>query len=431
VADIFISYKKEDSLLAERVVTALRDEGMSVWWDDGITPQEAWDRTIEQELSAASTVVVLWTPLSVSSEWVRREAHYGQDRGKLVPVLVESCTVPIAFSLNQTVNLVNWNGDRADRQWRKLLTWVTDLATTKPGNANIPQAISPAQPNRFRSALGHLASGDPIYEGAFVNTSTPAGTAFIDGEGMPVMRILPMGSFLLGSTPDDPDRATHEGPQKRIEIPAAFAIGVFPVLVSEYRKLVESPSPAPIAPAPSRGWFGRHKENELQVSSQTPAPMKPGVPITQVTFDEAAAFASRLSSLAKESYRIPSEAEWEYACRAGTRTRYSCGDTIDSTKAAFGLAEGPIEAGKFAPNAFGIYDLHGNVREWTADLWHDSYDTTPLDGRPATEGHGSMRIVRGGGWSDDAVRLRSAARMRATESIRASVIGFRVARSLA
>jgi formylglycine-generating enzyme required for sulfatase activity len=404
---------------------------MSVWWDDGITPQEAWDRTIEQELSAASTVVVLWTPLSVSSEWVRREAHYGQDRGKLVPVLVESCTIPIAFSLNQTVNLDRWDGDRTNRQWRKLLTWVTDLVTTKPGNANIPQAISPAQPNRFRSALGYLASGDPIYDGAYVNTSTPAGTAFVDGEGMPVMRILPRGSFLLGSTADDPDRATHEGPQKRIEIPAAFAIGVFPVLVSEYRKFIESPAPAPAAPAPSRGWFGRRKENEPPVSGGTPPAMKPGVPITYVSFDEAASFAGRLSSIAKEGYRVPSEAEWEYACRAGTRSRYSCGDTIDTTKAAFGLAEGPVDPGKFTPNAFGIYDLHGNVREWTADLWHDSYDTTPLDGRPATEGHGSMRIVRGGGWSDDAARLRSAARMRATESIRASVIGFRVARSLA
>jgi formylglycine-generating enzyme required for sulfatase activity len=431
LADIFISYKKEDIQIAERVVAALRAEGMSVWWDDGITPKEDWDTTIEAEISAAATVVVLWTPRSVQSEWVRREAHYGQDRGKLVPAIVESCTVPIAFSLNQNVNLINWDGDPANKQWRKLLTWVADLVTTKPGNANIPQAISPAQPNRFRDAIGHLASGDPIVDGALVNTSTPAGTAFRDGEDMPVMRILPMGSFLLGSTADDPDRATYEGPQKRIDLPAAFAIGVYPVLGLEYWKLIGQPAPAAPAPAPSRGWFGKPKASEPQLTDSAPAPAKPGVPITRVTYSEAQTFARRLSSATGENYYIPSEAEWEYACRAGTRTRYSFGDSINSSQAAFALPDGPIEAGRFPPNAFGIYDMHGNVREWTADLWHDSYDTTPLDGRPATEGHGSMRIVRGGGWSGDAAGLRSAARMRATESIRAPFIGFRVARSLA
>ena len=90
--------------------------------------------------------------------------------------------IPLAFMLRQTVSLKTWRGDRSDRNWRKLLTWIADLASTKPGNANIPQALGAAQPNRFRDAIGHLPSGDPIVEGAFVNASTPAGTAFRDGE---------------------------------------------------------------------------------------------------------------------------------------------------------------------------------------------------------------------------------------------------------
>ena len=89
-----------------------------------------------------------------------------------------------------------------------------------------------------------------------------------------------------------------------------------------------------------------------------------------------------------------------------------------------------MEVGRFPVNAFGLYDMHGNVREWTADLWHDSFDGTPADGRPALEGHGSMRLVRGGCWSDGPGLLRSAARMRATQSIRSGIIGFRLARSL-
>jgi hypothetical protein len=96
----------------------------------------------------------------------------------------------------------------------------------------------------------------------------------------------------------------------------------------------------------------------------------------------------------------------------------------------FASSAGPVAPGSFRANAFGLYDMHGNVREWTTDLWHESYESTPLDGSPAIEGHGSMRVVRGGGWSDSAPLLRSAARMRATQSIRTSVIGFRVARTL-
>jgi formylglycine-generating enzyme required for sulfatase activity len=432
MANVFLSYKKEDLEIADRLVAALRKEGMSVWWDDGLTPKAAWDEEIEREISAASTVVVLWSPRSVSSEWVRREAHFAQDRGKLVPVIVEATSIPIAFTLNQTVNLTGWDGNGENRQWRKLLTWITDLVSIRPGNANIPQAPGAPPPNRFRDAVGYMASGDPIVGGTLVNASTPAGTAFCDGEQLPVMRIVSKGSFLLGATADDPDHASYEAPQKRVEIPAPFAIGVFPILVSEYQNIIGSPAPTPAlhAPVAARGWLGKHKVDAVPVIAATPRLFNARVPILRVSFDEAQAFVDRLTSTTGENYRIPSEAEWEYACRAGSRTRYHCGDVIDPTKAAFGLTAGPVEPGSFPPNASGLYDMHGNVREWTADLWHDSYDLTPSDGRAVTEGHGSMRVVRGGGWSDNAAMLRSAARMRATQSVRTDVIGFRVVRTL-
>jgi formylglycine-generating enzyme required for sulfatase activity len=433
VADVFLSYKREDAEFARRIVEALRASGISVWWDDGITPRQSWDTEIEQAISAASTVAVLWSPRSVTSDWVRTEAHYGKERGKLVPAVIEPCTIPIAFTLTQTVNLSGWNGDREDRQWRKLLTWITDLIATKPGNANLPAGVVAAgTPNVYRNAIGSLPSGEPIYDGAFINPHTPPGTVFRDGNQMPVMRIVPKGLFLLGTTSDDPDRASYEMPQKRIDIPASFAIGVFAVLISEYVNLVGSLPPTPVAPAPARSWFSRFRA-PCQPSAQASAPStsESEIPVTNISYDEARAFVDRLAAASQESYRIPSEAEWEYACRAGSVTRYSCGDTIDSTRAAFALASGPVAVGAYPPNGFGLYDMHGNVREWTADLWHDSYDLTPQDGRPALEGHSAMRVVRGGGWHDSAVMLRSAARMRATQSIRSDMIGFRVARSVA
>ncbi|HLH11989.1 MAG TPA: SUMF1/EgtB/PvdO family nonheme iron enzyme [Methylovirgula sp.] len=430
MADVFLSYKKEDLPIADHIVAALRTEGFSVWWDDGLTPRTAWDAMLEKEIAAAAAVVVLWTPRSIGSDWVRTEAHYADDRGKLVPVMVEACTIPLAFMLKQTINLSGWQSDRNDRQWRKLLTWIADLAGSKPGNANIPQALGAAQPNPFREALGHLASGEPIVDGALVNASTPAATAFRDGENLPVMRILPKGAFLIGSLPSDPDWSSVEGPQKRIEIPTPFAIGVFPVLVSEYRALMgQLPAALSSPPAAPHGLVDRFFR-QTAAPDQASVALDPQAPATCVSFDDAQAFIARISEATGETYRLPSEAEWEYACRAGSRTRYSFGDNIDATMALFGAASGPVAAGSYPANAFGLYDMHGNVREWTADLWHESYDGTPLDGSPATEGHGSMRVVRGGAWCDGAAMLRSAARMRATQSSRTNVIGFRVARAL-
>jgi formylglycine-generating enzyme required for sulfatase activity len=439
LADIFISYKKEDFTSAEGVATALRGEGFSVWWDDGLTPKAAWDATLEREIAAATSVVVLWSPRSVSSEWVRTEAHYAQDKAKLVPVMIETCALPLAFMLRQTINLSTWKGDRTDRQWRKLLIWIADLVGGKPGDASMPQALA-AQPNRFREAIGRLASGDAIVDGTFVNASTPAGTAFRDGEHGPVMRVLPPGAFVLGAPPGDPDCTPVEGPQRRVEIPVPFAMGVFPVRVSEFRAVMGAPAATQDAKSPARGWLGRLFGAPPPAPVPTPlsTPSNPALPLTRISFDDAQEFVARISAATGEAYRIPSETEWEYACRARSKSRYSWGDTIDASDAAFawegsGMRTpliGAVEPGSFTPNGFGLYDMHGNVREWTADLWHESYDATPLDGSPATDGHGSMYVVRGGGWSDGPALLRSSARMRATRTARLDVIGLRVARAL-
>jgi formylglycine-generating enzyme required for sulfatase activity len=428
MAQVFISYKKEDFETAGRVVAALADSGISVWWDESLTSRSAWDAEIEREIAAAPTVVVLWTPRSVSSDWVRTEAHYGQDHGKLIPVMIEACTIPIAFKLRQTLDLCDWRGERDHRQWRKLLAWIADLATTKADGGNVSPGSAVAQPHRFHDVIGRLASGEPIVDGTLVNASTPAGTLFCDGSGLPNMRIVPKGAFLLGSPVSEVDRSVAEGPQKRIEIHAPFAIGMFPVLVSEYEAVGCRPSAAAQSPR-AGGWTGLFKRRRT-ATVDVSVPSNPSLPTTHVSFDDALEFVARLSSATGETYRLPSEAEWEYACRAGSRSRFSFGDVIDSTMALFSARTGPMAPGSFPANAFGLCDMHGNVREWTADLWHESYASTPPDGSPDTDGHSSMRVVRGGGWSDGPALLRSAARLRGTQSIRSEVIGFRVARAL-
>ena len=430
MADIFISYKKENRAAAERIAAGFAADGLEAWWDNDITPREAWDAMIEREIAAASAVVVLWSPLSVRSDWVRTEAHYGQQRGRLVPAMIEPCELPIAFLLNQTVDLTSWSGDRGDGRWRKMLAWIEDLRAVRAEASMTPGAAAPT--NRYRQAVGQLASGEPISDGAFVNLATPAGVLFRDASDAPVMRVLRRGEFLIGAPASDPDRANVEGPQKRIEIPSPLAMGVYPVLRRQFDGVMQAglaPAATP-AKAASKSWFSR----------PAPAPVStptadPEAPVNCVSFDEANLYAERLTKALGHIYRLPSEAEWEYACRAGSRSRYAWGDTLGPAQAVCRMEgaptpQGPQPPGQYAPNAFGLYDMHGDVREWTADFWHDSYDFTPSDGSPALDAHTSMRVVRGGGWADGPSILRSSSRGRATQSIKSDMIGFRLVRML-
>lgn len=150
-----MSYRKDDRPIAERLVTALCAAGKSVWWDDALAPTEAWDAMIEKEIAAAKVVLVLWTPRSVQSDWVRSEAHYAQDHHKLIPVLVEKCSIPLAFMLRQAVDLTDGKFDSANPQWTKLLAWIdavgTGDAVSIPGP---PDAVLAAAAVPVKAATG-------------------------------------------------------------------------------------------------------------------------------------------------------------------------------------------------------------------------------------------------------------------------------------
>lgn len=143
MANVFLSYKQEDVGIANRFIAALLAEGLSVWWDDEITPAEAWDSIIEREIIAAQAVVVLWTPRSVASEWVRKEATVAHKMQKLIPIVVEETTVPIAFILTQTLNLTEWDGARENPKWVKLLRWITKLVSTLSVSVEAPVNVAP------------------------------------------------------------------------------------------------------------------------------------------------------------------------------------------------------------------------------------------------------------------------------------------------
>ncbi len=169
----------------------------------------------------------------------------------------------------------------------------------------------------------------------------------------------------------------------------------------------------------------------------------PDLPVISICWQEASAFCQKLSKKTGRAYQLPSEAQWEYACRAGTATPFAFGETLTTDYANYvgehlfrdeppGIyRHGPTPVGSFPPNAWGLYDMHGQVWEFCADAWFEDYTAAPVDGSPRTVGyHGKKepiaRVARGGSWHETPAHCRSAVRLRVMEDDRMEYYGFRV-----
>ncbi len=231
---------------------------------------------------------------------------------------------------------------------------------------------------------------------------------------------IPGGTFLMGSSKSEPNRFNLESPQHRVSI-APFFMGKYPVTQAQWRVVAALPQvKMSLEPEPSR-----FKGDTL--------------PVEGVSWDEALEFCARLSKKTGWAFRLPSEAEWEYACRAGTTTPFYFGETITPDLANYNgdypYANAPTgtnrekttPVGCFPPNAFGLYDMHGNVWEWCQDGWHDNYNGAPFDGSSWESNENDERVLRGGSWSSYAVYCRSAYRGWDAANRRSASCGFRVA----
>ena len=237
-----------------------------------------------------------------------------------------------------------------------------------------------------------------------------------DLAGVPLELIaLPGGIFRMGSRPGQ--GYADEGPQRSV-IVAPYLLGKFPVTQAQWRAVMGSLPPC-------RGQGANR-------------------PVDRVSWHDAVRFCQRLSRLTGRAYRLPSEAEWEYACRAGTATPFSCGETLTTDLANFcgehtfraepkGVyRHGTTDVGSFPPNAFGLYDMHGTVWEWCADAWHDDYTGAPVNAAAwagPRDARDAARVLRGGCWHDPPNLSRSAARLRQQPDQAEDFFGFRVALS--
>jgi formylglycine-generating enzyme required for sulfatase activity len=226
----------------------------------------------------------------------------------------------------------------------------------------------------------------------------------------PEMVVLPAGEFIMGSPPGEADRLNNEGPQHRVTIARPFAVGKFEITFAEWDACTADEG---CKHRPGDAGWGRGRR-----------------PVIGVSWDDAKEYVNWLSRKTGKSYRLLTEAEWEYAARAGTTTRYAFGDMLTSKQAQYG-GRGTAEVGSFAPNAFNLHDMHGNVWEWVEDSWHSDYQSAPTDGSAWLGGDVSFRVLRGGAWILSSVdALRSASRAGGEGVDRLNNVGFRVARTL-
>ncbi|MBI1383911.1 MAG: SUMF1/EgtB/PvdO family nonheme iron enzyme [Rhizobiales bacterium] len=251
----------------------------------------------------------------------------------------------------------------------------------------------------------------------------PIGAIFADLPGLsPQLVVIPAGEFWMGSPDEEAGHLDSEAPYKSRVIAEPFAIGRFAVTFDEWD--AARAAGAELPNASDRGW-GRGNR-----------------PVINVSHEDAQAYCRWLSERTGRKYRLPSEAEWEYACRAGTDTPFWWGASISTKQANYdgnytygGGAKGEyrqrtVPVDKFEPNPWGLHQVHGNVWEWCADPWHETYQGAPEDGSPWLGGEKSLFVVRGGSWSGNPWNLRSASRSRVHPDLRDDFLGFRVARTL-
>jgi formylglycine-generating enzyme required for sulfatase activity len=320
--------------------------------------------------------------------------------------------------------------DERDEQQRKATQLKAEVAYRQEQERHRKQ-----QAERHAAELAALTKNSPVADANGVLRDR-----FLDGTGVgPDLVLIPTGRFQMGSHEHEQAAAIKAGAQKNwldreqpqhwVGIEHSIALGRFPVTVGQWRRFVKDTS-----------W-----ESQSDTDWRAPGFAQTDEhPVVGVSWMDAQLYVRWLSEKTGHVYRLPSEAEWEYACRAGTKTAFSFGDSISPEQANYdghytynggprgAYLQGTNKVGAFQPNPWGLFDMHGNVWEWTQDVVHENYAGAPADGSAWEDGGDPVRrVLRGGSWLYNPRYLRSAVRNGFSAVLANDIVGFRVARKLA
>jgi formylglycine-generating enzyme required for sulfatase activity/uncharacterized caspase-like protein len=310
-----------------------------------------------------------------------------------------------------------------------------ETPTPSPKASPTSQAATPTPAKEFEIATVN-AQGKVVKR---EKGSIPVFTEDL-GQGVKLeLSVIPAGTFQMGSPETEAERDNSESPQHSVNVPA-FWMGRYQITQAQWKAIAALPKVnRDLDPDPSKfkGSVGEASRNENR-------------PVELVSWFDAVEFCDRLSQLTKREYRLPTEAEWEYACRARTTTPFHFGVTITTDLAnycgidwkldgkvnsgSYGAGskgmyrERTTDVGSFPANAFGLYDMHGNVWEWCMDHWHDNYSGSSMDSSAwlnENADENALRVMRGGSWNNKPVFCRSASRYYSVSELKYD-IGFRV-----
>jgi len=312
--------------------------------------------------------------------------------------------------------------DQQEQISRKIHGVPPPSSTASRNAAVIPPLCSPPVISTFEFEVVKVDA-----KGREVNPCCKQAQHFIESLGGAVeleMVSIPGGKFTMGAAQEEPESRQDERPRHIVTV-KSFFMGRYPITQAQWRAIASRPKiKRDLDPDPS--CFKGEGDNR---------------PVEWVNWYDAKEFCARLSKETKRVYRLPSEAEWEYACRARTATPFHFGATITTNLANFCEQDQSrntvdrkqtTEVGSFPANAFGLCDIHGNVWEWCADYWHDNYQGAPLNGSAwLNSGNEEYRILRGGSWDCFPHLCRSASRFSENPTITDKEFGFRVVCSFA
>ena len=441
---IFISYRRDDSIeTTGRIYDQLasRFGSENVFMDvDTIPPGVDFRKHLHDAVARCDVVLAV-----IGRDWLKRRGVFRKrrldDPGdfvrieieaalqreiRVVPVLVRDAAMPGPGDLPESIRDLAFRNAAQVRAGRDFRTDISRLIGALEAVTPQPEAAPPAPPQpeappaevpspvRQRAPL---AASRPLIEPPTVSRPAEvvqAGGVITNSIGMKMV-LIPAGEFLMGSPDSDADARDDEKPQHVVRITRAFYLGIYPVTQEQYESVMGA------NPSQFRG--------------------NPNRPVEKVSWNDAQEFCGKLSALSEEEaaghvYRLPTEAEWEYACRAGSTTRYSFGDSPESLENYAWFGENSNHTthpvGEKRPNAWGLHDMQGNVWEWCADWYGGEYYSQAPPSDPNAPSSGASRVLRGGSWryllAPD--RFRCADRYYDDPAPGFDGYGFRVARTL-
>ena len=451
---IFLNYRRDNSgwaatSLYHLLVQVFPREQLSMDVEGYIRPGDDFVEVLEEQVSACEVMIVVIGP-----QWLSLTDDSGSPRIADVRDFVH---IEIAAALARTIRVIPVLVDGASMP--------KETALPKPLKALARRQATPLRHDRFnadgqglvkalqeslgRKKLSAAVSSDPARR-----VRPGSGESFRDGDAgwAPEMVAVPAGSFLMGTTQaeidalckeytDDAEYFRREVSQHEVTISKPFAVGRFSVTRGEFAAFAEEAGHTipDEAFTYEGGTWGMRKGRSFR---------NPGFaqddshPVVCVSWADAKAHAKWLSGKTGKDYRLLSEAEWEYACRAETSAPFWWGPLISTEKAnydgnsTFGggrkgeYRQRTVQAKAFEPNPWGLYQVHGNVWEWCEDCWNENYNGAPDDGSAWTVRNCALHPLRGGSWDNHPRALRAAHRFFSTASNRFNTVGFRLARTL-